>query len=387
MTTQTLGRAVTVPAAAERQTLQERFAKHLAGRGYAHRTRQMYVEAVTHFLSWRANNAASAEIAAAVVQRFLDHHLPHCACSPGGFSDRKTVRVALNQLLLLLGKNRRGRVASPSSATIDVSVAAFDHYLLTARGLAASTRQPRCRIIQAFLWSCFGRHPLDVAQITAPVLIGFVNQQAKRQRPATVASVTVALRSYLRFLQLCGYPTVSLQGAIPHPPHYALAGVPTSLDEAERARFWATFDRTTAGGKRDYAMARCLADLGLRCCEVACLTLDSVEWRKAQSRLAQTKARRAATLPLPAATAKAILDYLQHGRPATDSRALFVHHRAPFGQAVRKTTVRAAIRQTFQRAGLPWSGTHILRRTLATQLLAHGAPPDRDCRGVAPPHH
>jgi site-specific recombinase XerD len=185
---------------------------------------------------------------------------------------------------------------------------------------------------------------------------------------------SVALRSYLCFLQFCGHPTVSLQGAIPRPPSYALSGLPTSLDEVARARFWAAFDHSTPVGKRDYAMARCLADLGLRCCEVPLLTLDSIDWRKAQLQLAQAKARRAAVLPLPAATAKAILDYLQHGRPATDSRALFVHHRAPFGHAVRKTTVRAAIRQAFKRAGLPWSGTHILRRTLATQLLAHGAP-------------
>lgn len=374
MTAQTAALSITPLVTAEPQALLERFATYLTRRGHAPRTRQMYLEVATHFLRWQAGDGASAGITVAIVRCFLDRHLPRCTCAMRGPRDRKTVRAALNQLLALSGEDRQRRPAGPSSAAIDVSVAAFDHYLLAARGLAASTRHARCRIAQAFLWSCCGERSVDVTQITASALVGFVKQQAQHLRPASVCSVTVALHSYLRFLQFCGHATVSLQGAVPHPPHYALAGLPTSLDAVERARFWAALDHATAMGKRDYAMARCLADLGLRCDEVAHLTLESIDWRNAQLRLAQTKMRRAAVLPLPTQTAAAILDYLQYGRPVPASRALFVHHRAPRGQAVRKTTVRAAIRQAFRRAGLPWSGTHILRRTLATRLLAHGAP-------------
>jgi len=78
-------------------------------------------------------------------------------------------------------------------------------------------------------------------------------------------------------------------------------------------------------------------------------------------------------LPLPQITGAALVDYLGHGRPATSSRSVFVLHRAPRGQAATNTTVRGAIRRAFERAGLPWSGTHILRHTAATRMVQGGA--------------
>jgi integrase len=39
---------------------------------------------------------------------------------------------------------------------------------------------------------------------------------------------------------------------------------------------------------------------------------------------------------------------------------------------VAKTTVRGAVRRAFQRAGLPWSGTHDLRHTAALRMLQGG---------------
>ena len=58
--------------------------------------------------------------------------------------------------------------------------------------------------------------------------------------------------------------------------------------------------------------------------------------------------------------------------PATTSRSIFVFHSAPFGRGVAKTTVRGAIRRAFLRADLPWTGTHILRHTMATKMIQSG---------------
>jgi integrase len=52
------------------------------------------------------------------------------------------------------------------------------------------------------------------------------------------------------------------------------------------------FDRTTATGRRDYSMARCLVDLGLRASEVASLQLDDVNWREGTVRIAKSKSKR-----------------------------------------------------------------------------------------------
>jgi integrase len=125
-------------------------------------------------------------------------------------------------------------------------------------------------------------------------------------------------------------------------------------------------------GKRDYAMARCFFDLGLRCCEVAQMTLDAIDWRAGAVRLLKTKSHCEDSLPIPESLGRALVDYLEKARPATESRAVFVFHRAPKGQSVQGTTVRGAIRRAFARAGLPWTGTHIFRHTMATRLLQKG---------------
>jgi integrase len=138
-------------------------------------------------------------------------------------------------------------------------------------------------------------------------------------------------------------------------------------------QFWAAFDNTLTDNKRDYAMARCLADMGLRCHEVASMKLDDIDWQNGVLQLHLSKSRRQEQLPLPDITGRAIVDYLRNSRPPTASRSVFVYHRAPIGQGVAVTTVRSAIHSAFARANLPRRGTHILRHTAATRMIQGGA--------------
>jgi hypothetical protein len=125
-----------------------------------------------------------------------------------------------------------------------------------------------------------------------------------------------------------------------------------------------------------YAIALCFTALGLRAGEVARLTLDDVDGRAGRLTLAPGKTRRAHQLPLPAPLAAALVAYLQHGRPPTRSRVLFVHHRAQRGQPLGPSGVRVAVRGGYARAGLGtrFTGTHVLRHTAATRMLRAGVP-------------
>ncbi|WP_408519093.1 tyrosine-type recombinase/integrase [Paraburkholderia madseniana] len=78
---------------------------------------------------------------------------------------------------------------------------------------------------------------------------------------------------------------------------------------------------------------------------------------------------------MPAQTGRAIVDYLRFGRPRTDSRALFVRHRAPRDEPVGPSLVRNAVRCAYARCGLAhrWTGTHVLRHSAASRLLRGGA--------------
>jgi site-specific recombinase XerD len=150
--------------------------------------------------------------------------------------------------------------------------------------------------------------------------------------------------------------------------------LPQVLSEAEITRLLNAFDRNTATGKRDYAIARCLLDLGLRRTEVARVQLEDVDWRAGTLNI-HTKGKRIDVLPLPEACGRAITAYLRNGRPQTTRRELFVRHRPPINAAAGVDIVRNAVRNAAKRCGLEHRirGTHIFRYTLAGRLVQGGA--------------
>jgi integrase len=198
--------------------------------------------------------------------------------------------------------------------------------------------------------------------------------RGKALTPSSTNSVVNAIRSFIRYLQLRGIGSSAWVAAVPRAAVWRLAQVPEVLTDEEVSAFLAAFDRTCAHGRRDYAIAVCLLDLGLRAGEVADLTLADVDWRAGTLTIAAGKSRRASKVPLPARVARALADYLRHGRPETSDRALFVHHRPPRGRRIGPAVVRSAVRLAYARAGLDsrLTGTHVLRHTAATRMLRAG---------------
>jgi len=184
------------------------------------------------------------------------------------------------------------------------------------------------------------------------------------------------LRSYLRFRTLCGDSTDALQAAVPSVARWRETSLPPALTEVEIDRFLKAFDRRTSEGKRDYAMALCLTDLGLRVGEVARIQLEDLNWHRGTLRLRRTKGKRIDELPLPVRTGQAIVQYLQRRTARRSNRALFVRQRPPLDAQLTVEIVYAVMRRAYARAGIakPWSGTHRLRHSLACHLVNAGAP-------------
>ena len=153
---------------------------------------------------------------------------------------------------------------------------------------------------------------------------------------------------------------------------WKLASLPRALkpDEVQRLLAVLPYGRTP---RRGYAIVRCALDMGLRAGEIANLSIDDVDWRKGTVTLKGTKSRRQDILPLPMNTGQALADYLQHERPATASRALFLCRRESRDIPVTTHVIHNVIRRACQRAGLPGSGSHVLRHTLACRLVENGS--------------
>jgi site-specific recombinase XerD len=114
--------------------------------------------------------------------------------------------------------------------------------------------------------------------------------------------------------------------------------------------------------------------LGLRSGEVARLSLDDINWRAAILQIPKTKSGRGSILPLPDKVGQAITDYLRV-RPSTQERRVFVRHRRSVGEAITSSAVGITVRRAFKRAQLDAAsmGSHILRHTMATNLIRKGA--------------
>ena len=80
-------------------------------------------------------------------------------------------------------------------------------------------------------------------------------------------------------------------------------------------------------------------------------------------------------LPLPADVGAALVDYLRQDRPACATRRVFIRIRAPKRGFVSPSVVCCIVHRALKRAGLTpeFKGAHLLRHSLATDLLRRGA--------------
>ncbi len=352
------------------------YVQYLAERGYAAETVRGYFRSVAHFAHWLAQQQAGlADIGGELIHRFVDKHLLDCQCAPRCWRTRTEARAALGHLLEMLRAN--GRCAQRIS-TVPGAIAAeledFDRFLADVRGLSASTRSVRVRHVRDFLSERFGTGPVQLSSLGPTDIALFMGHYTAGWAPASIRQACTALRSYFSFRSTWGAQTTPLIAALPRVAQWRLAGLPQVLSAEEITQLLNAFDRSRETGKRDYAIARCLLDLGLRRTEVARLRLEDVDWRAGTLSI-RAKGKRIDVLPLPEATGRAIAAYLRHGRPQTTRRELFVRHRPPINAPAGPDIVRNAIRYAAKRCGLEQRirGTHILRHTLAGRLVQGGA--------------
>jgi integrase/recombinase XerD len=340
----------------------------LIGRGYAQRTIDRYRCGLDYFSHWVNRDRTPWNGEEELVRRFLSSHRHVC--------DRLALSAALRHLLRFLRARGYVIAGNHGAARIEGEVLRFDTYLERVCGLASETRQVRTHFIRRFLCACFPRGPIDLGDCSPLQVRRFVVDTVEGWRPGSVAVLCGAMRSYLRFRAVYGERTEALMAAVPSAVHWRATSLPTALNEMEIERFLDSFDCANIEGSRNYAIARCLVDLGLRAGEVARLELKDLNWREGTLRLRRTKGKRVDMLPIPARTGQAIVQYLQRRPAQRSNRALFVRHRPPLDAPLTVEIVHWAMRQAYDRAGIarPWTGTHCLRHSLACHLVNVGTP-------------
>lgn len=210
----------------------------------------------------------------------------------------------------------------------------------------------------------------ELGELSPVILTAFVAERSG----AGLAKTTVrqgcsVLREFLRYARRDGLIRRDLASAVEWPQVYRLADIPRSISWEEVGRVLGAVDTRTPCGKRGYAILLLLVTYGLRGREVAALTLDDIDWKRARLAVPERKAGHSTAFPLSGAAGEALASYLRHGRPKTTSRHLFFTTVAPL-RPVRANVVSACARRYLLAAGIEVlrPGSHTLRHSLVQRL-------------------
>lgn len=258
--------------------------------------------------------------------------------------------------------------------SIEFEIERFREYLLNLGKLRDSTITSRCNTVRIFLYSSFLDEDFSPNKVNINLVQNYLVNTLSHISAASKKSMIGRIRSYIKFLGF--YDDIVADDILKLPmtsPVWKYSGNPRYLTDYELEKLFSSYDRNKPYGARDYAIARCLGDLGLRCSEVAELSLDDFDWENGTIIIKQTKTHSERTLPLPAITGQSIEDYLLKWRPSTKVRTLFVKYKNQLGESMGVSQVRSTVRRAAIKAGLEnFPGTHALRHTVAKEMVNNG---------------
>ncbi len=271
------------------------FGRFLAGQGYTPGSVRLQMYLVAQLSRWLdAEGLDAGGLTELAAERFI-------AARRARVERLFRSRQALEPMLGYL----RGLGVAPAPVVavltpVEELVERYRRYLLVERTLTVGTARVYVTAIRPFLEGFEVDGHLELRRVTAADVSAFVLAEATRRRGTSIRSAATALRSLLAFLHVEGLVERTLTGAVPGVGAWRAAGLPRPLESGELRRLLAGCDRRTGIGRRDFAIVVLMSRLGLRCGEVAGLTLEDIDWRAGELLIYGT-GRRDDRLPLPTA--------------------------------------------------------------------------------------
>jgi len=346
------------------------FAQWGRHQGYALASRHRQVLLAAAFSRWLGQRGLRPRVAAEHQAAYLRYRARRVRVRPEDATALRQFVEFLRHERVVRAEQRACRRPTPAERAAHT----FETYLRTERGLADTTIAYYVPFVQGFLTDRFGKGRVRLSRIGAHDVVRFVQRQAPRLHLKRAKQLTTALRCYLHFARYRGSIALDLAAAVPAVANWSMASIPRAIPANAITRVLTAIDRRTPVGRRDYAIVLLLARLGLRSSEVVFLELDAIDWEAGQVSVRGKGGPRTA-LPLPSDVGAAIAAYLQHGRPASPSRRVFLRARAPVRGFLGPSAIGSVVRHAIVRAGVaaPNHGAHQFRHALATEMLRHGA--------------
>lgn len=302
------------------------------------------------------------------------------AAETGWRSGRRTYAAFIaRRFVRFLNEQGAGKLPPPPTAK-EIARAdlrrEYETYLRSQRGLSERTIFHCWRYADRFLDFRFGDEVGDLSQISPADIIAFLQYLNGRKKPFRDKSGPTHLRNFFRYLFKAGKISTNLALGIPRVRQQYRARLPRHLSPEQVEVLLKAVRSGPYGGRRNYAMVLMMARLGLRAPEVIAMQVDDIDWRSGEI-MVRGKGGFYDRIPLPKDLGVAIADYIRHDRSKVASRTLFVRGRAPHHPFKDGQVLNNILRDAFVRSGLkppsPYVGSHVLRHSLAVNLLRQGA--------------
>jgi integrase/recombinase XerD len=189
---------------------------------------------------------------------------------------------------------------------------------------------------------------------------------------STVARKVAAVKSFFCFIQKTGVITEDPTESLDSPK--VKKHLPKTISPAQVERLLAEPAKDhSPKGLRDHALMELLYATGMRVTELVSLDLTDVNLAASKVRCS-TRVDKERTVPISAATAQALQEYLSDGRSrlgvSEEERALFVNHR---GHRLTRQGLWLIIKYYAQAVGIDEKVTpHTLRHSFAAHMLTKG---------------
>jgi integrase/recombinase XerD len=350
----------------------DRIATHLSEVGYTPASARIYLERIARFSQFasQVGYRDAATIDRCLIERFL--------LSVGTPGARAGAQTAIGHLLRLVHERFPTACEHKTPDPDGQLLATYDEHMRKVRGLRPRTREGRILAARRMLgW--YRQHVPDqplsaMSGANVLALISYLLSQSlnDQTRSATVSCA----RSFLRFLCGAGLIDTELARIVPRVPCWRMAHLPVRLAWDDVRRVIDSISVTDPTGVRDRAVLLLLATTGMRNRELRLLELQDIRWRAGEVVVRRTKARRDRVVPLLEEVGEALAEYVLHTRPKSRAPQVFLCHRPPVRPLGGSSTVAALVRRRLERCALqlPRAGAHLLRHSLATQLVGQKRP-------------
>ncbi|KIY23825.1 tyrosine-type recombinase/integrase [Mesobacillus subterraneus] len=305
----------------------------------------------------------------AVGKLFLEKQLTKTGLSKRWYNYIKTAIRRLNDYI----QNKPFVIFHTKQTTIcpDIFIPVIDSYTayMQEKGYSPSTVETRCIYAKQFLDS------LEKQSVTDLKLMSFIHIGTSFSNIKSKQGFCEKLPSFLKYLYQKSVTEMDFSKAVPR--YSSMEKLPSIYTEEELIQLLNSIERISGIGKRNYAIMALCVSYGLRANDISSLKFSEIS--DGQVVFLQSKTSVKYQVKLLEKVSEALQDYIQNGRPDSDSDCeyIFIRSSVPY-RKLSRSSIWSIVCTHLMNSGINIAsrkrGPHAIRASLATHLVNNDVP-------------